>query len=245
MNKSELLYSKDGKVVFNKDKHFFKRVEDDVKLDSVTGLIKKLEPFFDVDAVASMVAAKRRSSVEEVKAEWKQNNKDKSLTGTILHNYLEDSLDGLEVSIDHPIEKVAEEFLNDFYSSERLVHIESEMLVYNKGYAGFIDNVSTCNDEDIVIIDYKTNEVFDDTYYDTFNPPYNQIGASKVAKATIQLNLLKKAYEKNTGNKVKYMYVLHITEEGYRFIRINNVTKTVEFKSLLKNDFRRIELIAN
>ena len=151
-------YSNDKKVVFDSEHHLYKNK--DKKLISVTSLIDKFKNKFDSDYHSKRIALKRGVSKELILKEWNDKANYSKEMGTYIHSMFENFHLGNQYKYNelYPKSKIALKAIEELYESERLIPVHSEFIVYNDFLAGQIDRIDKNLNDDLFIIDYKTND---------------------------------------------------------------------------------------
>jgi ATP-dependent exoDNAse (exonuclease V) beta subunit len=134
-------------VVKNNEKYYLK---DNKEYLSVTKLVNRLFPFFDVTKVASLVAKKENCTIEEVLKKWSEKTEE----GKSLHNFIEN-----EIYFSGKINFLGKELcllehINDLIFQDGIL---SEYEIYSDKHlvAGTVDLICKIQNN-IYIIDFKT-----------------------------------------------------------------------------------------
>lgn len=217
-------YSNDGLVSFDEQTHTYWK--GDNRLTSVTSFIGKYKNKFDSDYHSKRIAEKRGVSQEEVLKEWK-DKADKSTTmGTFIHKIFEDFTMSLPYknSGTYPKEAIAISIIEDLFLSGRLTPIGCEMIVYNNYLAGQIDNVSKDKEDNLYILDWKTNsEISRNNYGKYMLDELSAIPDCAFYHYSLQLSIYKKLH-----GSINRCYIIHIKDEEYEIMPIEDVCERID-----------------
>lgn len=231
--------------VFYENSHQYFYYDTPVK-QSVTQFIAQFfEPFDDI-SVSAAYAKKHGLSQEEVLNEWKRNGKISSLTGTIIHKYLEDYARGKIFEIDYSqaislgledevkfkvshLLKQAEQFHKD--TLNKLIPIQCEYTVGIRDLlAGNIDllcwNVKA---NEFQIWDYKNLKEF--TTYNKYGKKalkeFSNYDDCHLTHYSLQLNLYKCMLERKLNIKIGNCYLVHFSsiEDNYNIYECLDLQK--------------------
>ena len=153
---------------------------------SVTRLIEEYSNPFDQQAIAEKVALRDNKDVTQVLQEWKYKNKFACEKGSTCHNYSQSlwNKEPYDASIfDNSIEYVnavckvqrqATNFYHDF--KDKFIHIQDEQLVGSEEYdiCSAVDHLFLDKEENVWLIDYKTNSILKGYNDDEKNQRYTK-----------------------------------------------------------------------
>jgi hypothetical protein len=228
---------------------------------SVTGVIKKFKPTFDVDLAASRVAKKRNVLVGTIKAEWEINNLLATTTGSIVHKYIENYYSNKKIPIDQTL--ISSVLGNEEKQKllQNLPTLISHFQSFYKDYSdllcartelvvGDLDDTKICGMVDLLcynkrtdsfeILDFKTNKKINtEALYNTqLKDPFRDMPDCEHTHYTIQLNTYKYIIEKYTNIKITGLKIV--------WLNVNNPTYIVfnipDIQSRIKEVFRTISL---
>ena len=214
----DIKYSNDKKVAFYDDTHTY-LLEGSTKLKSVTTYIAEFKTPFDKDRISKAYAKKHKLDQEDVLAMWEEKGRVACEMGTFIHSIFEDHILGIPITTDekYPKCRVAEWFIEDFFKSNRLTPVETELIVYNDNYAGQIDCIAKNEKGEHFILDWKTNkEIKTRNQWQQMTGPYSHLEDHAFNHYSIQLNAYKglcKEYD------IKGCYIVHIGEDEYDLIK--------------------------
>lgn len=158
---SELKYSKDGRVVFDEGPHTY-TLDNEIQFTSVTTYLSRFKNKFDEQAVSKAYAKKHGATQEEVLRQWHYERDFSCTMGTAVHKIFEDYIDGKGIVAPglYPKEKVAIDFIYDYFVTGKVEPIETELIVYDeeRQLAGQIDCLAKKPDGTIIMLDWKTNK---------------------------------------------------------------------------------------
>ena len=225
-------YSIDKKVIFNNLNHSY--LLNNNKLLSVTSLISKYKNKFDEDFYSKKIALKENKTQEEILLKWKKKSIKSCEIGTGIHKIFEDytlnNYNFLNNNLNFNYYKLNDEFLldfenlknislkfiNDFFINKRLIPIHTEHIVYNDFLAGQIDMICKDLNNNFYILDFKTNYKIE---YKSYNKKmlgvFNKYNDSNFYHYSLQLSIYKKLFKQ----KIKDLYIIHITNNNYYFIK--------------------------
>ena len=242
-------YSLDKKVSFDDKNHTYTR--NNKKLLSVTTFINKFKNEFDSEYWSKKIAFRDNKTKEEVLKEWSYKAKKSCEIGTAIHKIFEDfvdnkyntingnlSFDFAELDSDYlidfiPKSKIAIQFIQDFFISKRLIPVYSEYIVYNDFLAGQVDLICKDKDENYFILDFKTNDKIEVNNYGKYlKDKLKDIPDSTFYHYSLQLSI----YKKMLNQKVKSIFLIHITKDNYKFIECVDIFKNfnLDFNSIIK-----------
>ena len=213
----EIKYSKDKKVSFYEDTHTY--LLEDKKLKSVTQYISQFKAPFDKDRISKAYAKKHNLTQKEVIDMWSKKGKDACTMGTYVHAIFEDHILGKPIKTDdkYPKCKTAESVIKDYFTTNRLTPVETELIVYNDNYAGQIDCIAKNNKGEHFILDWKTNgEIKRSNHWQNMTGIYKNLDDCAFNHYSIQLNAYRgmcKEYD------IKGCFIVHLKEDSYEFIK--------------------------
>jgi ATP-dependent exoDNAse (exonuclease V) beta subunit len=238
--------SKDKRVCFLENSHSY--FLSDKKLISVTSLIEKFKNKFDSDFFSKKIALREGKTQQEILELWSEKAKKSCEIGTGIHllfeNYKNKNyaivneklvFDDYELKNEYKLEynqkkEISLKFINDFFETKRLIPLESEFIVYNDLIAGQIDMICKDNKGNFYIIDFKTNSSISDcSYGKKMNYLFSEFNDSNYYHYSIQLSIYKKILKEYPISK---MYLIHITDKNYSFIRCIDVFEKINFDDL-------------
>jgi len=215
---------------FNKETHTY--TLDGIVLISGTQIVKKFIRPFERYYISSMVAKKNAkigralTTDIEVRKYWDAKGERAASLGTSGHAFCQMyMMDSNGVKAYHRIEENALKLLNKLKESFNVLNLEVNRgnRKYKIGYSIDIElqHKETGN---IYLGDYKFSETFTNEQYKEAKGEFPQylltpfraidLRESVFDKGKIQLNLYKKLYELDTGNKVAGMLLFHIDGVG-------------------------------
>lgn len=214
-------HSEDGSVHFDAKKHTY--TKDGRQLQGVTSLISKFKQPFDKDGQALKYAIKNGLDKDAVLAEWEAKGKAAIDQGNAVHQIFEDYILQGHVGggTQYPKQDSARRFIADIFAPARLVPVEAECIVHNDHIASMIDCIARDANGNHYILDWKTNkDVSADGWGRTMLPPFDHLPDATFYHYSLQLSfyrLLLKKYE------IKEAYIVHIKDDGYDFIKHQNI----------------------
>jgi hypothetical protein len=239
-------YSNDKRVSFESETHSYFLGKK--RLESVTTFISKFKNKFDSDFYSKKIAEREDKTQDQVLNEWKEKANKSCEIGTAIHKIFEDYKDGKysfinnEISIDlfdikpeyfiefYNKSIVATNFIKEFFLTNRLTPVYSELIVYNEFIAGQLDMICKDKDDNYYIIDFKTNSKIDrNSYGKSMKGLFKIYGDCTYYHYCIQLSIYKKLFKEK---EIKKMYLIHITEKGYELIECEDVFKYINFSDL-------------
>jgi ATP-dependent exoDNAse (exonuclease V) beta subunit len=229
--------SNDKSVVFDSESHTYTKGKN--KLISVTTFISKFKNKFDSDFYSKKIALRDGKTQDEVLAEWNEKAKKSCDIGTAIHKIFEDytnnnysiiqgdlSFDFMDLQDDYLLDfnikkEVALKFINDFFITERLTPIYSELIVYNYFLAGQIDLICKDKKENYYILDFKTNDKIEKySYNKKMLLMFSEINDSSFYHYSLQLSIYKRMF---TEREIKEMFLIHIKNDSYEFIECEDI----------------------
>jgi len=217
-------FSKDGVVSFDESNHSY--YKDGSRLTSVTTFINKYKNKFDSEYHSKRIAEREGKTQDQVLKEWSDKALKSTTMGTYIHKIFEDYINGLEYKDSgvYQKEKVAIKFINDMFLTERLRPIGCEDIVYNNFLAGQVDCKAEDQKGNRYILDWKTNEEIS-TY--SYGKRMLGIFSHLDDHAHNHYMIQPSIYQRLDGN-VKECFVVHIMENDYKIIKVQDVLKGVD-----------------
>ena len=192
-----------------------------LKFRSVTGVIHKYTPPFDLEVNAKKYAEKEGIPVDAVKRDWEAKGEHGSNKGTLVHSVAEDRLTR-KVMVTKKIMKsqkpdtvdaiqMVSLYVKRLLLEDRLVHLVSEFIVYDmlSGVSGMIDQIFWDRESDsLLILDWKTSKKIakNNPFGGKMLHPFEDKDDCEFNTYSLQLSLYKHLIMKATGipeNKIK------------------------------------------
>lgn len=180
----------------------------------------------DSQALAQNYADKRGLKVADVLADWDRKKNESISNGLLIHslfdNYFTTKI--IPGQANNAQERVAINFIKDFFQTNRLAPQEAELIVYNEecDCATLIDSIVRDRSGLYYIIDWKTDRAIKDQNYGRYLlPPYSLLPDHDLMKHKLQLNFQKQLC---TEYQIEGMYIGHIAETGYRLIPVDDMS---------------------
>lgn len=220
---------------------------------SVTGLIKRFKPVFDVEGASLRVAKRRKVSQDVIKEEWSLKNKFSTTLGSILHKYIENFYANKKIAIEHAL--VSEHLQQDQKQEliERLPilvrHFQQFQLFYShlicartELVIGDLDETKICGMVDLLsyntltdsfeIIDFKTNKSInvESKYNNILKAPFEDMPDCELSHYTIQLNSYKYIIEKYTNIKISGLKIvwLNADNDTFKVFELKNIQEKIK-----------------
>lgn len=226
-------------ISFDEKNHVYTNVNTEDNYISVTTLLSRFKPKFDVDAQAAIFAAKHNLLVEDVKQYWNDLNRISTTRGTAIHNILENYINTGSADTDEQKELI--QYIKKQLQDHAGYKVTAEELMYNDLYqvAGTADIVLE-NNKFFKIWDLKTNKKF--RFTNNFNKdtfllsPVEHLPNCEYSNYSLQLSMYAFMKEQLTGKKCTELKII--------YLKTNPVTQenTVEeyYLSYLKKDIQEI-----
>jgi ATP-dependent exoDNAse (exonuclease V) beta subunit len=225
-------------IIFYPENHIY--YMDGTRLESVTTVISKFFPKFDVEGISKKYAKKHNLDPEQVKLDWKQAGAEASELGNNCHAFAE----ALIKEEKPPLclnDKEQEYFREIKLYLKKLYQYgiepyKAEYIIGSLKYkiAGTIDLLLR-KDNTIYILDWKTNKkITRSNMFQSALKPIEYLDDCLFNKYSLQLNLYKYLLksEKYFGGLDYYMAILYVTPFGVEEIKVPDMTK--EIKKMLK-----------
>ena len=241
MNFKDLIHLEESfsKIVFLEKNHTYK-ISNNLAKYSVSGLIKKFEKPFDSKKIASIVAKKQGSSIEEVLEQWDFSRDYSCHKGSEFHKFVENFLARKQTSIDrdsikqffntrktflseNSIQQYCDDLIKSiknfikFYNWWKQDHIllKSEFVIGDEisSVCGTIDNLSyNKKTNELVIFDYKTNKEIkkNNQYKEKLLTPLDHLDKCEFTKYSLQLSLYSTIVEKITSFSIPKSYIFWV-----------------------------------
>ena len=206
------------------------------KLVSVTTLISRIKPAFEKLKVASNVAARDNKSVQEVLDEWEKSGEEARDKGTIVHSYIEDTINRIpDLILNHVNRRIPEMDAFDKAYTRLSSNLDTKFLMQeitvgdkDYGLAGRVDcllTVSTSSAKEMIhIFDWKTGKKFEtQNAYGKMLPPFDDLDDCAYNHYSIQTSLYRLMLERNrqvvggidTSKRLfGDSYLLHLKNDG-------------------------------
>ncbi len=235
-------HPRDAHITFEESRHIY-TINGDSNYTSVTTFNHSQFEQFDADKVISnmMRSPKWQSSKyygktpDEIKAQWADNGKSASTSGTRLHFDIECFYN------DAPNENESPEYKNHFLNfaadHKHLIPFRTEWMIYDEPakLAGSVDMLfKDPNDPNALhIYDWKRCKEITKTNAfckTAINPLIEELPDTNYWHYCLQLNTYKYIIEKNYGYKVNdlYLVALHPDNANYKKIKVINLQPQVE-----------------
>jgi hypothetical protein len=235
-----LEHERNAHIEFHEKKHeyYWKGDKHPQQFYGVTSLLKEYQEPFDAEGISKYVAKRDGKTQQQVLDEWNAKGQKSIELGNYIHKNIEDYVnDGVE----------GEEWIinvhNEAIEELGIEPILCEWVVYDDeiGRASAIDGVYKWKDKDeLVIVDYKTNEDWETKYWQTYNQfhyPIQHLPDNKYHKYSLQLNVYKNwvrnIYQLPVSDQ---MFILHIRDGEYSWIPVLDFQKEVEM--IYKNELK-------
>ena len=215
---------------------------------SVTTLIHDYSNPFNKEEVSKKVSIKTGEKQEAILEKWRIENLFSTIKGTIIHEYAQGLWNGDKVLPNYDeikeidIERLKKSISRSFKQADKyfedhnksLTVFKDEFIVGSEKFdiAGSIDNLFLNNDNELIMIDYKTNKKIN---YNSFNqekmlPPINNLEDCNYIHYSLQLCIYKILIEKYSDVRVKNVYIVYFDEnkQDYEKIRVKNVLKEAQ-----------------
>ncbi|MES2428282.1 MAG: hypothetical protein V4560_14980 [Bacteroidota bacterium] len=216
--------SKDGRCQFDPKWNSFQLAESGKRLRSWSKLIKQFTVPVDSERLAINYAAKNNMQVADVLAMWAKKADESRARGTSIHAIFDAYAQTKHCPLPNTAtEVVAVKFIKDFFETNRLVPVESELIAYNEEYdcATLIDCVVRDRSGLHYIIDWKTDAVIKNQNYGRYMlPPFNMLPDHPLMQHELQLNFCKQLC---VDYQIKGMYIGHIADTGYRLLPVQDM----------------------
>ncbi len=209
------------------------------KLVSVTTLISRVKPPFEKMKVASSVALRDGKSVQEVLDEWEKSGEEAREKGTIVHSYVEDTINKRpDLILKHVNVRVAEMDAFDKAYTKLSSSLDTNFLMQEitvgdevYGLAGRVDcllsvskSMQANTKNTIHIFDWKTGKKFEtQNHYAKMLPPFDDLDDCAFNHYSIQTSLYRLMLERNRQvicgidtREVNFgdSYLLHLKTDG-------------------------------
>lgn len=208
-------------MVFHEDSHSYFLGEK--RLTSITKYISKFKAPFDKERISLAYAKKHNLTQNEVLDTWAKKGKDACDMGNYVHSVFEEYILNKKIIDCSKYEKcrVALSFISDYFESENLIPVETELIVYNENYAGQIDCIAKNKKGEHFIFDWKTNsEIKMGNHWQSMSGDYRVYDDCSYNHYSIQL----RAYQKLCKEyDIKNCYIVHLEDEKYNIIEAREI----------------------
>jgi len=218
---------------------------------SVTGLIHLYSQEFDEEAMAERVANKRNVPISVVLDEWHTKRDYSCVKGNEIHKFAQGLWKHEDYNTDYAtIEtRFVEQLKTDlevlkpqaiaFYEeyNEMLELVKDEQYIYDDDFsiAGSIDILCKNKYTDrYVIVDFKSNDNFYKKAYGDMKVPLHNLEDTNISHYSLQLEIYKQIFEKNTSEKVEETFIVYFNLEANTFEIIEPLNVKTEAKKILE-----------
>ena len=211
-------------ISFNSKNHTYKNIETWEKYKSVSSIIAKFKPFFDMNKWSKHIAKKEWVEQEVIIKRWRAKALLSCLKWTFIHKQIEKFLNKKEINNDNLDEQKTEWYKDSLKYIEHIkkwnlnssnIEFQTERMVYNHEYkiAWSIDLVILNGQNNAIsIIDWKTNQKIKlkNYYKETLKNPLTHLDNCEYAVYSLQLSLYAFMLEK-AWNKINKLTICHLT----------------------------------
>jgi hypothetical protein len=243
-------------IVFYEKDHSYINVNNQKKYTSVTSFIKTLFPEFDSNYWAVYKHLERQGfqcrkakhgiilangepvdhndyieDAQYILDEWADIAKAATDKGTAIHLWLENAFNNKITESDYDI-SVAKKFWQD-HSHMKPVHAECIVADDELELAGQVDRPFHVVDNVLDLYDYKTNKEI--KFENKFEKGVDNLDNCSFNIYMLQLNIYREIIERNTDYKIRFMRLVHLTDEDYQIIDVPKYNMNDIFRSLIDN----------
>jgi ATP-dependent exoDNAse (exonuclease V) beta subunit len=202
----------------------------DIRLDSVTTLVKSITPEFDREKILAHCAKKEGVSEEEIVSQWERKAEQGREKGTMVHSYIEDVLDGKhdillsEMNVKIPEMRAFDSAWMAFTSRLKAKVRSKEAVVGDAGLrvAGRLDlllDVIAEGIEETCLMDWKTGKFQRDNRFAKLLPPFDDLDDCEYEKYSLQLSTYRLLLDVGQPEiRCKNGYLVHLKSDGTFFI---------------------------
>lgn len=196
-------------IKFDPIAHSYKNIFTEEEYTSATTLINKFKKKFDADYHAKRIAEKEGTTVEEVKAKWKEINTTSKTRGSKIHSVIDiyNKTNDITEGYEDMLKSLQELKLYNIKNSK------CEELVYNHLYriAGTADVIED-NGSTFNVYDFKTNKKFNlhSNYNSFLLDPISHLGDCEYNVYSLQLSLYAFMYSAMTGKHVGKLGIVYL-----------------------------------
>ncbi len=236
------------RITFKEETHSYFIDGEPTNTLSVTGLLKKFKKEFDKVTISKRVAKKRNITVEELLAEWNDNNLYSTTLGTMLHKYIENHYCNKKEKYQGSLRHLGQEeklkilntlpiligyFHNFFRDNSHLQCIKSEIIL------GDIEDTKICGTSDLLcyniktkqyeLLDFKTNKKMENSSHGKLFYPFETMSEGQINEYTIQLNVYKFFIEKYTNIRLDKLKIVwfNSSNEDYKIYNIPSIQNSI------------------
>lgn len=213
-------------LTFEEATHTYRVTHQRSPLPSVSGLIKKFEPYVDFQSKLIEKARRLYISPAELQAIWNEKRDLSCAVGTETHLFAE-NFTGVEIP-DTGLKQSAANFLLELPTYYKVVKREAQMYHKVYGFSGTSDLVlQDLRDGSFVIADYKTNEDLEKHYNTYLKPPFSHLVSNNLHKYYLQLNFYTLLLEQ-LNVKVSARYIVWLLPTGkYQVFAVPRLVETL------------------
>ncbi|MBN1971081.1 MAG: PD-(D/E)XK nuclease family protein [Candidatus Delongbacteria bacterium] len=189
----------------------------------MTEKIQQYKEQFDTELWSERRAKSLGVTPSVVIDEWEENTRKANEKGSFFHKFAELKISNklFDCNIDSRLKEQFYKFLED--SSKNLFPVKSEMVIgdLDLSIAGTIDQLYWSEKKGgLVIFDWKTNKNFTSSskYGKKMLKPLDDLEESHINLYSLQLNIYKYIFEKNTGLKIIDLYLVWFNENNNDYI---------------------------
>jgi len=234
-------------IIFDPELHSYTRRSDGKLFTSVTTYINKYKPKSPFETFAEKISIRRGITKQDVLNEWEDLKKKGTDFGTMVHENIENYLDGKECN--DSLVPFLKKMQQDHRLSDKKIH--SEFMVYDMDHhiAGTADLIAEYIDNNFFeVIDYKTNKKFSygvNTWENNhFLDPISHLPCNEYFTYALQLSMYAHIFSKMTGKKPSRLTVYWLKRKNIKdYQSVDGIWKKIgmpyledEVISLLNNN---------
>jgi len=240
---SEIKVSENNGLICKFEPEYHRYLCEDIRLASVTTVVKRYFPVFDTEGISRRYALKHGLSQDHVKKMWKDKGIKSATHGTNCHAFAE-AICLKEKP--YPKPKTTKEalhfkhiynYIKKLATKYQLVDVESIFFSLQLQLAGMLDLILLDKENRrLILADWKTNEkIVKNNPYQTGINGFEHLSDCNLNHYHLQLNMYKgllifEEFYKDLGIKEEniIMVLLHVTDNGVVYYKVPDLTNEVK-----------------
>jgi hypothetical protein len=196
-------------------------------LVGVTTIVKHMTPEFDREGISQRMAEREGVTQEAILRKWEESGNVARDKGTRLHQYIEDTMNGMIDPVLRLInDRIPEMDAFDLAWTKMRAELKAKLVKQEwvigdegMGVAGRLDSLMSLSlpktDKRILsVFDWKTGKLDTENRFGHLLPPLQKYDSSKLNQYSIQLSLYRLILERNTEHEYGDPYILHLRDDG-------------------------------
>ena len=233
----------DRNIFFDEKKHEYKDEFGNL-YKSGTNFISLFSEKFDAEKMSKIVAIKEGVDQQTILERWENKKNQACNYGTMIHSVMENFIKKNEKNEEYTgLYDSFERILKKDLDSAKSIFSEYMLCDTSSFLCGTADLIINHNDYEFSIGDFKTNESidFDNKYKKHLKFPIEHLSDCNYNKYSLQLSLYSYFYEKETGKKLRKIFILHKIGNEWKYIPCNFMYYEIKYMIKYYTNYTEIE----